>query len=194
METDDKEYTDRMVALDSVRWRKALDVQAPYRWQMRRLCVGRTLDVGCGIGRNLGHLAGRAVGIDHNSYSIDVARSRGLSAHTGESFRDSPDSQEDYDTLLIAHVLEHLDQDAADALLDEYLRYVRPGGRLVAVTPQERLYAKDSTHIRWVDEQQLAAHARRAGLVVDDITSFPFPRFAGRVFPYNEFYLVAHRR
>ena len=194
METDDREYTDRMLELDSVRWRKALDVQAPYRWQMRRLCVGRTLDVGCGIGRNLAHLAGRAVGIDHNAFSIRVAQERGFSAFTPDEFRAAPESREQYDTLLVAHVLEHLDEGDADKLLTEYLEFLRPGGRLVAVTPQEKLYAKDSTHIRWVDEDELAAHARRADLVIEQISSYPMPRFAGRLFPYNEFYLVAHRR
>lgn len=192
METDSLDYTERLVKLTSVRWRRWLHVQAPYRWNVRRLCVGRTLDIGCGIGRNLDHLRDRAIGIDHNIHSVEVARARGLVAYTPTEFANSGEAKVPFDSILIAHVLEHLDQEDADALVEQYLPHLRPGGRFVAITPQERLYKKDSTHVRWVDGQGLAEHADRAGLIVDRLLSFPFFRAAGSVFPYNEFVLVAH--
>jgi hypothetical protein len=39
----------------------------------------------------------------------------------------------------------------------------------------------------------MADLARRVGLEVEKNYSFPFPRIAGRVFPYNEFCLVARK-
>ena len=46
-------YADRLRRKEDARWKQVLDVQAPYRWNLRRQELGRTLDVGCGIGRNL---------------------------------------------------------------------------------------------------------------------------------------------
>jgi SAM-dependent methyltransferase len=50
------EYARRLQRLSGRRWKRLIDVQAPYRWNIHRLRLGRTLDVGCGIGRNLKHL------------------------------------------------------------------------------------------------------------------------------------------
>ena len=59
-------------AKQQVWWKKALNVQAPYRWNLRRQRLGRTLDVGCGIGRNLETLDPGSVGVDHNEHSVAV--------------------------------------------------------------------------------------------------------------------------
>src|SRR4051794_16936807 len=50
------EYADRLNALQGKKWKKWLNVQAPYRANLRRYKLGRTLDIGCGNGRNLGAL------------------------------------------------------------------------------------------------------------------------------------------
>ena len=59
--TDAPDYATRLQTLEQARWKQLLDVQAPYRWNIRRLGLGRTLDVGCRLGRNLAHLDGRGV-------------------------------------------------------------------------------------------------------------------------------------
>ena len=73
-DTRDREYTERLVRLQRAPWKRWLDVQAPYRWNLRRLHPGFTLEVGCGIGRNLEHLRGHGVGLDHNAHSVAAAR------------------------------------------------------------------------------------------------------------------------
>jgi len=179
-------YTERLTRLSGAGWKQTLNVQAPYRWNLRRLRLGRVLDVGCGIGRNLAHLDGAGVGVDHNASSIAVARAAGLTVFTPAQFHAS-EAVGGFDSMLLAHVLEHLDEPVADALLEEYLPYLRPGGRILVITPQERGYRTDGTHVRFVDGEAAAAHLQRVGAVVDRNHSFPFPRAAGRVFPYNEF-------
>ena len=150
------------------------------------------LDVGCGIGRNLAHLGGNGVGVDHNEGCIQVARSRGLTAYLPKDFHRSPDAkQSSFDSILVAHVLEHLDEGTADGLLDEYLSYLRPGGRVVMITPQERGYASDASHVRFVDFDGMRDHARRCGLTLEREYSFPFPRRLGKLFICNEFVVVA---
>lgn len=186
--TDAPEYAARLQALEQARWKQWLDVQAPYRWNIRRLGLGRTLDVGCGLGRNLAHLGGDGVGVDHNAESVAVARSRGLEAYSSAEFHAEKAS---FDSLLAAHVVEHMPESAALDLLQTYLPYVRPGGKVVLITPQERGYATDATHVRFCGFAEVAALCGAAGLTVANQYSFPFPRPAGRVFPYNEFVTLA---
>jgi len=190
--TIDPAYADRLASLESVWWKRLIPVQAPYRWNLRRLRLGRTLDVGCGLGRNLAHLEPGSVGVDHNEASVAVARARGLSAYTVDELSSlagaGPSS---FDTLLFAHVIEHLPTADATELVRQYVRYLRPGGRLVCITPQERGFATDPTHVVFVDLDDLAKLAEDVGFQVERRYSFPLPRRAGRLFPYNEFVLVA---
>lgn len=169
-----------------------LDVQAPYRWNLRRLRLGFTLDIGCGIGRNLVNLDGYAVGVDHNSESVAIAVNRGLTAFTPDEFHRSRFASPDtFDSLLAAHVIEHLSRDDALELLRAYLPYVCNGGHVVLITPQERGFRSDRSHVEFVDFDSLDAISQELGLAVQRTYSFPFPRAFGKVFTYNEFVLVA---
>lgn len=191
-DTSSDEYAARLLALQRVWWKRALHVQAPYRWNLRRLNLGRVLDIGCGVGRNLAALDGNGVGIDHNGACVRVVRSLGLIGYEPHDFHQSGHAVAGtYDSLLIAHVLEHLDRYEADELVDEYMPYLRSGGRVVMITPQERGYASDSSHVRFVDFEDLHRQARRSGLTVQRAYSFPFPRRFGKTFIYNEFCCVA---
>lgn len=183
---NDSSYTERLLATESG-WKAWLGVQAPYRWHIRRRASGRVLDVGCGIGRNLTHLGGNGVGVDTNPASVEVARRRGRRAYTPEDFASSPDAAPAaYDTLLFSHVLEHMTGDEASGLVGQYLPHLRPGGRVIIIVPQEVGFRSDPTHIEFVSETDLLEIARAHDLEVERIYSFPFPRWAGRVFRHNE--------
>jgi SAM-dependent methyltransferase len=189
--TSDDWYAQRLLDKEGARWKRWLDVQAPYRWNLRRQGLGRTLDVGCGIGRNLGSLPPGSVGVDHNKESVAECRRRGLTAFTTEEWEAGARADhEHFDSLLLAHVIEHLDDPAA--LLSEYVASVRPGGAVFLVCPQERGYASDPTHVTFTDGRALTSLARGAGLDPGSWFSFPLPRWAGRIFVYNEFCLLAH--
>jgi SAM-dependent methyltransferase len=186
-------YARRLNRLGGVWWKRILPVQAPYRWHVRRLRLGRTLDVGCGTGRNLDHLRGKGVGVDHNPGLVEAARGKGLDAYTPAEFDASPQArQQSYDTLLFSHVLEHMSEREARSLVESYLPYLRPGGRVVVFTPQERGYAADPTHVEFMDFERVQSLCRELGLRVERSYSFPLPRRAGPIFPYNEFVVIAH--
>jgi SAM-dependent methyltransferase len=188
---DDAAYTERLVGS---RWKPSFLVQAPYRWNIRRLGLGRVLDVGCGIGRNLLHLDGNGVGVDTNPHSVGVARDRGLIAYTPGSFADSDDAVPGaFDALLFAHVLEHMTNAEAEDLVGAYLPYLRPGGKVVIIVPQEAGYASDDTHVEFVDDETIRAIERRHGLTAISVRSFPFPRPMGRGFRHNETVAVARK-
>lgn len=167
--------------------RRIIDPQRPYRWNVRRLQPGFVLDLGCGIGRNLSHLYGLGVGVDHNADCVATCRAAGLMAFEPAAFAESEFAVVDrFDTMLLAHVLEHMTEAEADDLVTEYLPFIRPEGRVILITPQERGQASDATHVRFVDEDAVRQMAQRLHLQVVSIRSFPFPRSVGRVFTYNE--------
>jgi glycosyltransferase involved in cell wall biosynthesis len=184
--TQGPEYT-RHLKQPGSRWKKLFNVQAPYRWNVRRLGLGFVLDVGCGIGRNLGHLDGRGVGVDHNPHSVAEARARGLEAYTVEEFASSQRSRPgSFDSLLCAHVLEHMGMDEARTLLLDYLPLVKAGGRLVIIVPQAAGFRSDASHVQYLDRARLATLTGPLPIDLERIFSFPFPAWAGRVFRYNE--------
>jgi len=193
--THGEEYAKRLIRLQTAGWKRWLDVQALHRWGLRRLDPGFTLDIGCGIGRNLLHLPGHSVGVDINEHCVRAARERGLTAFTPSEFLRSADYNRPgrFDTILLAHVAEHMTEDEAVALLQEYEALLRSDGRLILISPQEAGFRSDPTHVEFMDFARLARISDRLGFQPERAFSFPFPRFAGHLFTYNEFVVVSRK-
>ena len=191
--TAGKSYAERLTRLSGQRWKKILHVQAPFHANIRSLRLKRTLDVGCGTGRNLHYLDAGSVGVDHNPYSIETTRQAGLEAYTTDQFFADVElsAPASFDSMLCAHVIEHLKPEVARAVLRSYLPSIRAGGRAVFITPQERGFASDTTHVTFADFPVLAQLADELGLERERSYSFPFPRAVGKVFTYNEFVVVS---
>ena len=191
-DTRNSNYTDLLLKKQMVWWKRFLNVQAPYRWNLQRLKPGFTLEIGCGIGRNLIHLKGQGVGVDHNLPSVEFARNQGLTAFTPEEFEVSDFNIPQYfNTLLLAHVAEHMTQNEVVKLINKYIPFVKPGGRLIMIAPQEAGYKSDSTHVEFMDFPKLRNINKQLNLTVLQEYSFPFPRFIGHIFTYNEFISVS---
>lgn len=186
-------YAERLNTLQSKKWKKWLNVQAPYRANLRRYRLGRTLDVGCGNGRNLAALGRGSVGVDHNPHLVRTTRELGLEAYTtDEFFADASLSAPGaFDAILASHLIEHLRYDEALDVMRQYLPCVRPGGRILLITPQERGHASDPTHVAFSDFAVLRRLTADLGLDTTRERSFPFPRLLGKLFIYNEFNLEA---
>jgi SAM-dependent methyltransferase len=193
--THGEDYADRLVRLQTARWKRWLDVQALHRWSLRRLEPGFTLDLGCGIGRNLLHLPGQSVGVDVNEFCVRAARARGLAAFTPEEFRQSAEYCRSgrFDSILLAHVAEHMTEEQVVALLREYEPLLREGGKLLLISPQEAGFRSDATHVEMMDFSRLTRIAERLGCRPERRYSFPLPRWAGRLFTYNEFVVVSRK-
>ncbi|MDP6977581.1 MAG: class I SAM-dependent methyltransferase [Myxococcota bacterium] len=192
--TRGESYTRRLETLGEAGWKQWLDVQAPYRRHVRGLDLGFVLDVGCGIGRNLVHLQNNGVGVDHNADSVAAARERGCEAFVPADFGASEYAVAGrFDSLLCAHVVEHMSLDEAVQMIASYLQYLRAGGRVVLIAPQQAGYRTDATHVEFMDPPKLARILEGAGAPQERAYSFPFPRFVGHVFPHNEFVAIGRK-
>lgn len=191
--TKGKDYTEILERSSYAPWKQTLDVQRPYRWNIKRLNLGRTLDIGCGIGRILAALPEGSVGVDHNAHSIALAKSQGLDAWVTKDFVASKKFKKNsFDSLLMTHVLEHLTLPQSRKILEDYLPYVK--SNVVVICPQEKGYKTDDTHITFLDAESIEGILKEAGLDIVKSYSFPFTRNAGKVFTYNETVVVAKKR
>lgn len=97
--------------------------------------AARVLDVGCGEGRLLARLQDlgwTCVGQDVDPQAVAAARQRGLAVTEGDLLAQRyPDAS--FDAIVLSHVIEHVHDPGLH--LRECLRVMRPGGRLVLLTP-----------------------------------------------------------
>jgi predicted SAM-dependent methyltransferase len=101
---------------------------------------------------------------------------------------------ERYDSLLTAHVAEHMTKQEFINLLSTYLPLLKIGGKVIVITPQEYGYKTDNTHVEFVDFDNIKGTFTQLGLLTEKQYSFPFPRIAGHLFQYNEFVSVGLKR
>jgi 2-polyprenyl-3-methyl-5-hydroxy-6-metoxy-1,4-benzoquinol methylase len=195
--TNQPDYSQRLLGSDKL-WKQILNVQYPYRWALRKMNLGKTIDIGCGIGRVLAWLDKNSIGVDHNPTSINICLSKGLKALTTESFSEMVCSKEielkSFDNLLLAHVLEHLEIEEQLEILKSYLPYLKKDGGVFIITPQEVGYASDATHITYTDFERIRKILTELNLELLSQKSFPFPRIFGKFFKYNEFHTYARLR
>ena len=137
----------------------------------------RVLDVGCGEGVFLDLLrsAGRnGVGVDASADDLAPARARGLEVVQDDGIAYLERSPAAFDGVFCAHVIEHLQPEAAVRLITAAHRAIRPGGRLVLITPEirdlevltERFWL-DLTHVRPYPERLLIQLCAKHGFEVE---------------------------
>jgi 2-polyprenyl-3-methyl-5-hydroxy-6-metoxy-1,4-benzoquinol methylase len=175
-------------------WKRILRVHYPYMKSIQKQKLGKSLDIGCGIGRVLTWLPEGSVGIDHNETSVNFCKAKGLTAFTVQEFHEAANREEieygSFESLVMTHLLEHLEIDQQISIFEEYLPYLRPGGKILIVTPQEMGFASDPTHITFTDFTTTKKLLEVFGIKITSQQSFPLPRFFGRFFKYNEFHTL----
>jgi SAM-dependent methyltransferase len=95
----------------------------------------RLLDVGCGRGEYLSRmkdLGWDVQGVEPDPVAAELARDIGISVSPG-TLQEAAFPDDSFDAVTMSHVIEHLAD--PEALLAECNRILKPGGRLVVLTP-----------------------------------------------------------
>jgi 2-polyprenyl-3-methyl-5-hydroxy-6-metoxy-1,4-benzoquinol methylase len=186
--TQNAAYTDRLISIQTSKVKRLFKFINPYRNNIRKVCSGRVLDVGCGIGRNLMYLGSSInVGVDHNENSIQFLNSKGYLGFTPKEFEENfPTNEETFDTILFSHVIEHLSRESAIEVVQHYSKWLKTNGLIVIICPQEKGFASDITHLSYFDERDIEKLLIASGFSGVRKKSFPFSRRFGRIWMYNE--------
>jgi SAM-dependent methyltransferase len=152
--------------------------------------AGRLLEMGCGAGRlvvdwhRLGH-QGEAVDLDPTARSLAA---RCIAAFGADfSVAERPQSAL-FDYLVATEVLEHVEH--PDAVLEEWLRYLKPGGVFLATVPAfQCLWGRSDEwagHVQRFEPADFRRLAEKAGLEVLETRLYGYPvgnllRMAGNV-------------
>jgi len=135
---------------------------------------GRLLDVGCGSGwlmKGMTRLGWVVEGVDLDPQAVQSARAKGMQVHLGH-LNGLALPAESYDAVTMSHFIEHVHDPIS--VVGECRRLLKPGGRLVIVTPNtrslgHRLYGKDwmhldpPRHLHLFNTDALGEAVRRAG-------------------------------
>jgi SAM-dependent methyltransferase len=179
-------------------WKKFLPLQLPYKYNLRRQSLGKVLEIGAGLGRNQAFLDD-SVGVEHNPRSAQLCQSMGYRVLTPvnfhEEFKSLKGLEAVFDSILMSHVLEHIEYENQVNVLKEYIPFLKSNGKIFLITPQEVGHKSTDSHITWTDFDRLEMIINQIGSEFKIIKSFsfPFPRLFGKVFKYNEFNVLASR-
>jgi 2-polyprenyl-3-methyl-5-hydroxy-6-metoxy-1,4-benzoquinol methylase len=142
---------------------------------------GRLLDVGCGNGSfliQMKQLGWEVTGVEPDGEAVSVARENfRLNVFKG-SLEEAEFPDGHFDTITMNHVIEHVLDPIG--LLKECRRVLRPGGKLVVVTPNIKslgrrvfedawLHWDPPRHLFLFSLETLRESAEQAGLVIQDL-------------------------
>ncbi len=191
-DTQSNEYAEYLINHQKS-WKGKL-FQIPYQTHLRLLSTKKTLDIGCGAGRNLNSLSSESIGVDHNAIMIESCKQRGLKAFTLEQWDEEKNKHTGtFDTILFSHVAEHMNKTSFQNLLGSMLNLLKPTGRVLIICPQEAGYKSDQTHVEFMDFDKIKTVFKNLNIQTERQYSFPFIRKFGMFFPYNEFISIGRK-
>jgi len=152
----------------------------------------RLLDVGCGKGSFIARMRDQGwevEGSEVDADAVEYARSSGLSVHLG-SLENIHFPDNTFDVITSNHVIEHVHDPIS--LIQECLRVLKPGGRLVLATPNiesfgHQYFERDWSHLdpprhlRLFTKETLRECATRAGF--RSVDAWCPPGYAEGAFP-----------
>jgi len=138
---------------------------------------GYVLDIGCGPGVYLDYYSGTSLGIDAHPNNVRICLEKGIQAIEGDANQFVRENT--FDTILISHVLEHLEN--PDRIIENAYRSTKPGGRIIIIVPCYKGFVsglnEEVGHKHFIDEEYVDEKMRSLGTT--KIHSSIFPPFIG---------------
>lgn len=160
--------------------RQALAIMRRYAAMFDR---GPVLDLGAGRGHFLQALRERGIegrGVDISPIAVQACRESGFEIDRADVF-DYLDHAAPVPGAFAAHLVEHLEPVAVQHLIAKLADVVRPGGRVVLVTPNSRdlnnlalVFWLDPSHVRFYPTELLGRMLEANGFAVE-ATGAPLP-------------------
>ncbi len=137
-------------------------VRQLYLHDIRKYCIGKTIDFGCGIGELLRILPKGSIGFEVNRVVVDFCTSQGMAVQLYrpeiDNYGLSQVENSTYSTFTMNHVLEHLDN--SNLVIEKLFEscYRLGISRIVFTVPGHKGYLSDKTHITFIDRKYFNEH------------------------------------
>ena len=155
--------------------------------------IGKAIDFGCGVGELLKKLPEGSIGFDVNEATVDYCSNTGLNVMLYQPEVDRYELKDcrvgEYKTLILSHVLEHLETPniILHLLLESCNRLDIE--RIIVIVPGIKGFLSDQTHKTFIDIPYLKKHdlSDIEGYAIIKIKYFPVNvSWMGKYFTHHE--------
>jgi SAM-dependent methyltransferase len=175
-------------------------IRKAYLNDIKRYCIGKTIDFGCGIGELLQVLPAQSIGFEINPVAVEFCRAKGLSANlydTDDDYNFKMLERGLFKTFTMNHVLEHL-ENPHEVIHKIFNACERLGiQRIIFTVPGHKGFLSDKTHITFIDMKYFTTNNllndQRYGLKLSKYYPFNNKRFS-KYFTHNELRIVFDKK
>jgi len=176
-------------------------VRTVYLNDIRKYCIGKTIDFGCGVGELLKILPEGSIGFEVNKVVVEFCKKNGLNVNLYIPAEDNYDFRMiepgQYQTFTMNHVLEHLEQ-SSNAITKIFESCHRLGIiRIVFTVPGHKGYKSDATHETFINMDYL----NKTGVCDNEYYQLKMNKYFpvnsesfSKIFTHNELRLVFDKR
>jgi len=176
-------------------------IRTIYLNDIRKYCIGKTIDFGCGVGELLKILPEGSVGFEVNKIVVDFCKKNGLNVNLyvpeADDYNFRMIEAGKYESFTMNHVLEHL-ENSSEAINKIFESCHRIGiKRIVFTVPGQKGYKTDATHETFINMDYL----KKTGVLNNKYFELRVNKYFpvnsesfSRLFTHNELRLVFDKR
>lgn len=176
-------------------------VRRLYLNDIKKYCIGKTIDFGCGVGELLKILPEGSIGFEVNKVVVEFCKKQGLNIHRyvpeEDQYTFNMIEAGKYETFTMNHVLEHL-ENSSNVISKIFESCSRLGiKRIVFTVPGHKGYKTDATHQTFINLDYLT----KSGVIDNKYYQLKVNKYFpvnsesfSRYFTHNELRIVFDKR